>query len=104
MFIIFLSVSSISDLMLSSRKERTLDLILVTNPAIINKVHTLPPLGLSDHDVVYIEADIWLRKVRQQPRKILKYDKANWDNIKSDLEDTLKKIINIKNYAKKHCK
>jgi hypothetical protein len=45
-------------------------------------------LGLSDHDVVYTEADIWLRKVRQQPRKILRYDKANWDNIKSDLEDT----------------
>jgi hypothetical protein len=72
-----------------TRKERTLDLILVTNPSIINKVHTLPPLGLSDHDVVYIEADIWLRKVRQQPRKILRYDKANWDNIKFDLEDTL---------------
>jgi hypothetical protein len=66
-----------------TRKERTLDLILVTNPSIINKVHTLPPLGLSDHDVVYIEADIWLRKVRQKPRKILRYDKANWDNIKS---------------------
>jgi hypothetical protein len=46
------------------------------------------------------EADIWLRKVRQQPRKILRYDKANWDNIKSDLEDTLKKIININNDAK----
>ena len=30
---------------------------------------------------------IWLRKVRQQPRKILRYDKANWDNIRSDLED-----------------
>jgi hypothetical protein len=76
-----------------TRKERTLDLILVTNPSIINKVHTLPPLGLSDHDVVYTEADIWLRK-------ILRYDKANWDNIKFDLEDTLKKIININNDAK----
>jgi hypothetical protein len=45
--------------------------------------------------LIAIEADIWLRKVRQQSRKILRYDKANWDNIKSDLEDTLKKIINI---------
>jgi hypothetical protein len=60
-----------------TRKERTLDLILVTNPSNINKVNTLPPLRLSDHDVVDTEADIWLRKVRQQPRKILKYDKAN---------------------------
>ena len=50
-----------------TRKERTLDLILVTNPSNINKVNTLPPLGLRDHDVVYTEADIWLRKVRQQP-------------------------------------
>ena len=32
--------------------------------------------------------------------KILRYDKANWDNIKFDLEDTLKKIININNDAK----
>jgi hypothetical protein len=60
----------------------------------------LPPLRLSDHDVVYIEADIWLRKVRQQPRIILRYDKANWENIKSDLEDTLKKIITINNDTK----
>ena len=66
-----------------TREEQTLDLILVTNPSIINKVNTLSPLGLSDHDIVNTEADIWLRKVRQQPRKILKYDKANWDNIKS---------------------
>ena len=82
-----------------TRKEQTLDLILVTNPSIINKVHTLPPLRLSDHDVVYIEADIWLRKVHQQPRIILRYDKTNWENIKSDLEDTLKKIT-INNDAK----
>jgi hypothetical protein len=30
----------------------------------------------------------------------LYYDKANWDNIKSDLEDTLNKIININNDTK----
>jgi hypothetical protein len=74
--------------------QAVVEMFLVTNPSIINKVHTLPPLGLSDHDVAYIEADIWLRKVHQQPRKILRYDKANWDNIRSDLEDTLEKIIN----------
>ena len=77
-----------------------IDLILVTNPSIINKVNTLSPLGLSDHDIVYTETDIWLRKVHQQPRKILKYDKANWNNIKSDLKDTLNKIININNDTK----
>ena len=50
-----------------------------------------------DFNLGHIDWSIWLRKVRQQPRKILRYDKANWDNIKSDLEDTLKKIINIIN-------
>ena len=83
-----------------TRKEQTLDLILVTNPSNINKVNTLSPLGLSDHDIVNTAADIWLCKVRQQPRKILKYDKANWNNIKSDLKDTLNKIININNDTK----
>ncbi|CAC5417272.1 unnamed protein product [Mytilus coruscus] len=69
-----------------TRKERILDLVLVNNPSNINKVSTLPPIGLSDHDIVYVESDIWLRRVREKPRKILKYNKANWSNIKSDLE------------------
>ncbi|CAC5388360.1 unnamed protein product [Mytilus coruscus] len=72
-----------------TRKERILDLVLVDNPSNINKVSTLPPIGLSNHDIVYVESDIWLRRVREKPKKILKYNKANWSNIKSDLENNI---------------
>ncbi|CAC5410760.1 unnamed protein product [Mytilus coruscus] len=80
-----------------TRKERILDLILVNNPTTVNKVNTLPPLGLSDHDIVYIETDTRLRKVRQHPRKILKYDKANWENIEVDLQKTLEELTVMNN-------
>ncbi|XP_071123809.1 uncharacterized protein [Mytilus edulis] len=78
-----------------TRKERILDLVLINNPSNINKVSTLPPIGLSDHDIVYVEPDIWLRRVREKPRKILKYNKANWDNIKLDLEKTYNDLQNL---------
>jgi hypothetical protein len=37
----------------TTRKDKTLDLILTNYPATVNKVETLPPIA--DHDVVYIE-------------------------------------------------
>jgi hypothetical protein len=52
-----------------TRKDRTLDLFLVTNPSSVNKVTTLPPIGKTDHDIVYIELDTWLKRVREVPRK-----------------------------------
>ena len=38
-----------------------------------------------------------MHRVRQQPRKILKYDKANWEQIKSDLQITLEKLTVMQN-------
>ena len=67
---------------------------MVNNPTYINKVTTLPPIGSSDHDIVYAEADIWLKRIRETPRKIYKYNKANWENIKTDIENIHKEIIN----------
>jgi hypothetical protein len=37
----------------TTRKDKTLDLILTNYPATVNKVETLPPIA--DHDIVYIE-------------------------------------------------
>ena len=45
--------------------------------------------------MVFLELDIWLRRVRDTPRKILKYNKANWDQIKLDL-DSIFKTMNEK--------
>ncbi|KAK3087114.1 hypothetical protein FSP39_001879 [Pinctada imbricata] len=59
----------------------------------MNKITTLPPIGKADHDIVYIEIDIWLRRVRETPRKLYKYNQANWTNIKLDLETTYKTLM-----------
>jgi hypothetical protein len=70
-----------------TRNERTLDLLLMNNPSNLNKLCTLPPIGLADHDIVYAEIDAWLK--RETPRKVMKYKEANWNKIKKDLENTL---------------
>jgi hypothetical protein len=58
----------------------------------LNKLTTLPPIGLADHDIVYIELDTWLKRVRETPSKIMRYDNANWKNIRTDLNDTMRTI------------
>ena len=78
-----------------TRNERTLDLLLMNNPSNLNKLCTLPPIGLADLDIVYAEIDTWLKRVRETPRKVMKYKEANWDKIKKDLENTLTTINNI---------
>ena len=67
----------------------------MNNPSNLNKICTLPPIGLADHDIVYAEIDTWLKRVRETPRKVMKYKEANWDQIKKDLENTLTTINNI---------
>jgi hypothetical protein len=65
----------------------------------INKISTLPPIGLSDHAIVYVEADIWLKRIRETHRKIFIYNKANWDNIKADLDIVHSDILKTNNTA-----
>jgi hypothetical protein len=48
-----------------TRNERTLDLLLMNNPSNLNKLCTLPPIGLADHDNVYAEINTWLKRVRE---------------------------------------
>jgi hypothetical protein len=49
-----------------TRNDRVLDLFFVKNPTSINKLTTLlPPIGLADHDIVYIELDTQLKRVRK---------------------------------------
>ena len=40
-----------------TKNDRILDLVLINNPTRINKISTLPPIRLSDHDIVYVEAE-----------------------------------------------
>jgi hypothetical protein len=74
-------------------------LVLINNPTRINKISTLPLIGLSNHDSVYVEADIWFKRIREAPRNIFKYNKVNWDNIKADLDIKHSDILKTYNTA-----
>ena len=74
----------------TTRKDKTLDLIVTNYPATVNKVETLPPIA--DHDIVYIEFITSLRRCQPKQRKIFKYSKANWENINKDLGNLEKEI------------
>ncbi|XP_071171114.1 uncharacterized protein [Mytilus edulis] len=69
----------------NTRNDRTLDLMCMTNPSFINRVETLPPIGGSDHDIVFCEINFAIPTPKQHPHKALIYKKANWENIKKDL-------------------
>jgi hypothetical protein len=64
----------------------------MTNPSFVNRVETLPPIGASDHDIVYSEINLALPQNKQQAHKVLNYKKAQWDQIEKDLTETYKQL------------
>jgi hypothetical protein len=46
-----------------------------TCSSVINKIEVIP--GISDHEIVYIEANLKPRKVVKPPRKVFLYNNAN---------------------------
>jgi hypothetical protein len=42
----------------------------MTNPSFVNRVETLPPIGASDHDIVYSEINLALPQNKQQAHKV----------------------------------
>ena len=75
-----------------TRNDKTLDLIITNYPSIVDNLETIPPIGEADHDILSLEITVSLRRCKNKPRQILKYSKANWDNIKQDLKTTYHKI------------
>ena len=63
----------------------------MTNPSFVNRVETLPPIGASDHDIVYNEINLALPQ-NKQAHKVLNYKKAQWDQIEKDLTETYKQL------------
>ncbi|VDI53473.1 Hypothetical predicted protein [Mytilus galloprovincialis] len=76
-----------------TKGPNTLDLVVTNHPDSYMRVETLP--GLSDHDIVFAEVNLNLRKSIQKPRIIPLYRKANWENIKVDLINLHKDIISM---------
>ena len=71
---------------LYTRQENTLDLMLTNLPSQIPRTEVIP--GISDHDIVFVELNITPTKLKQKPRNIPIYRKANWETMKTEL-DTL---------------
>ena len=67
-----------------TRNGKLLDLVFTTNPSLIKSSVSVP--GISDHDIVVTDVDIKPVYSSQKPKKVYKWNKANWDNIKSDCE------------------
>ena len=68
-----------------TRGQNILDLFLTTNPTLVDKTSVLP--GLSDHDIVMAEVNVRPQKLKQVPRNIYLYKKADWDQLKQSMRD-----------------
>jgi hypothetical protein len=75
-----------------TRGDRTLDLIFTNSPSSVNKVETMPPIGNADHDIVYAECSLTLKRKKRPRRKVYKYNKANWTNMKNDINKITENI------------
>ena len=64
---------------------------MITNyPNQVPRIEVLP--GISDHDIVFFEFNITPAKIKQIPRNIPLYNKANWDNIKIEINSLKNKL------------
>ena len=68
-----------------TRGQNILDLFLTTNPTLVDNVSITP--GLSDHDVVLIQVNVKPEVLKQVPRNIHLYKKADWDQLKQSMRE-----------------
>ena len=68
-----------------TRGQNILDLFLTSNPTLIEKVSVLP--GLSDHNIVMAEVNAKPTVMKQVPRNILLYKKADWGQLKESMRE-----------------
>ena len=68
-----------------TRGTNILDLFITNFPSLVTSVSTIP--GISDHEIVSVQSAIYSPVLKQIPRRILCYSKANWEAISADLED-----------------
>ncbi|XP_053403025.1 uncharacterized protein LOC128558204 [Mercenaria mercenaria] len=75
----------------STRDNNMLDLVFTNNPTTVKTSTSVP--GISDHAMVVTDITIIPQVIKQKPRKIYIYSKANWDNIKQDLKTLSETVI-----------
>ena len=68
-----------------TRGDNILDLLFTNNKSTLHKFDTLPPLGKSDHDIIYSEITVRPNRVNPPYRTVYIFRKANWEGIKQKL-------------------
>ena len=58
---------------------------LTNNRTLVNKCEVLP--GIGDHGVIYVEPSMRSMKVKTPPRKVFKYKKVDYDQMRDHLRD-----------------
>ena len=64
---------------LPTKGHHILDLFLTINPTLVDNVSITS--GLSDHDIVLIQVNVKPEVLKQVPRNIHLYKKADWDQL-----------------------
>ena len=67
-----------------TREDNILDLVISNHPHNIPRIEVAP--GLSDHRIVFFEYTATPPRIRQPPRLIPLYEKADWIGIKTEME------------------
>ena len=70
-----------------TRQMNTLDLVATNKPSSIITIQSLA--GVSDHDMFFFEVRSQVKTIKQPPRSIYMYDRANWDALREELHVAL---------------
>ena len=67
-----------------SRENNILDLFLTNQPSLVKSCNTIP--GISDHNMIIVDTDLKPRYNKHKRREINIFKKANWNQIKTDID------------------
>ena len=68
-----------------TRKDKTVDLLFTNFPCPVTRVKGLPPIGKTDHNIVYADYDIKAKRIKQASRQIYLYKRADMVGIKNHM-------------------
>ena len=84
-FLSFLNENSLHQSVTSpTRRTNVLDLFVTNRPTLINRCEVIP--GISDHEVVFVNINIYPARCKPVKRKIYLWNKANTDQISTMLQ------------------
>ena len=75
-----------------TRGGNILDLLFTNNKSTLQHFVIMPPLGKSDHDIIYAEINVRPNRMCTPHRKVCVFRKADWDGIKRKLNALFKKM------------